>query len=66
MADDQRRAHADMDLLSVKLLGDNFFRLVGDRHQPVDEELRDTRDELHHGTHRDTEEEHVLDDLKGS
>ena len=66
MADDERRTHADMDLLTIELLGDDLFGLVGDRHQTVDEELRDARDELHHRTHRHTEEEHVLKDLEGT
>ena len=61
MTDDQGWRHADIDLLAGPLLLHHLLRLLGYRLQTVDEEFRDTWDELHHGTHRHTEEHDFLD-----
>ena len=61
MTNHQCWRHADIHLLASPLLLDHLLRLLGNRLQTVDEELRDSRDQLHHGTHRHTEEEHLLD-----
>ena len=61
MTNDQCWRHADVDFLTSPLLLNHLLRLLSNRFQTVDEELGDTGDELHHSTHRHTEEEHLLD-----
>ena len=63
MADNQCGAHAYMDGLAMELTVDDLLRLVGNRHQTINKQLRDARDELHHGAHSHTEEEDVLHNL---
>ena len=60
MADDECRRHADIHLLALELTLHHLLRLLGDRHQSVDKQTGDARNELHHGTHGDTQEEYRL------
>ena len=53
--------HADIHLLACPLLLNHLLRLLSNRLQTVDEQLRDTRNQFHHGSHGHTQEEHLLD-----
>ena len=61
MTDHQCRRHADIHFLTSPFLLHHLLRLLGNRFQTVDKEFRDTRYQLHHGTHRHTQEHHLLD-----
>ena len=54
-----------MHLLTLETAVNNLLGLVGDRHQTIDEELGDARNEFHHRTHDHTERQHSLDILMG-
>ena len=60
MTDDEGGAHADVHLLAVELLLHHLLSLLADRHQTVDEELGDTRNQLHDSTHDDAKRENRL------
>ena len=60
MTDHQCGRHADIHLLAGPLLLHHLLRLLCNRLQTVDEELRDTRNQFHHSTHRHTQEQHFL------
>ena len=60
MANDECGRHADVDLLAVELLLHDLFGLLRDRHEAVDEELGDARDEFHHSAHDDAQREDGL------
>ena len=57
----ERRAHADIYFLTGPFLLNHFLSLLGNGFQTVDKQFGDTGNQLHHGTHRHTEEEHLLD-----
>ena len=57
MADDKRRAHADAEAQAVEPPGELLARTVGDRLEALDEQARDTRDELHDGADLDAQTE---------
>ena len=53
--------HTNVNLLTSPLLLHHLLRLLSDRLQSVDEELCDTRNQLHHSTHGYTQKQHFLD-----
>ena len=61
MTDNQGRTHTDMNLLAVKLGLHQLLCLLRDRLQTVDKQGCNTRNQLHHSTHRYTQEENLLD-----
>ena len=60
MTDNQSRTHTDVHLLTIKLALYQLLCLFRDRLQTFDEERGDTRNQLHNGTHGNTEEENLL------
>ena len=61
MTDNQSWAHTDVYLLTIELVLYQLLSLFRDRLQTFDEERGDTRNQLHNGTHGNTEEENLLD-----
>ena len=62
MADNQGGTHADEDLFTVELTANQLFCFLRNRHQSVDKQLRNTRYQLHNGTHNDSQSKHILHD----
>ena len=61
MTNHQCGRHADVYFLTSPLLLNHLLRLLSNRFQTVDEKFGDAWYQLHHGTHRHTEEQHLLD-----